>query len=92
LSKILEDKIHNDPFILGCYKNVMSPNVKCVIRTSHMDTLEEEMIKSIEMEEIMIEMGVDLDNILGKVQTQLGGLDIYNQGASSSIKNEEFKP
>jgi hypothetical protein len=57
-----------------------------------MDTLEEAMTKSTEMEEIMIEMGVDPDIILGKVQRQLGGLSIDNQGASSSRKNEEFKP
>jgi hypothetical protein len=40
----------------------------------------------------MIEMGVDPDIILGKVQRLLGGLSIDNQGASSSRKNEEFKP
>jgi hypothetical protein len=32
-----------------------------------MDTLEDAMIKATEMEEIMIEIGVDLDIILGKV-------------------------
>jgi hypothetical protein len=68
LSKILEDKTPNDPVILGCYKNVIPPNVKYSIRTSHLDTLEEAMIKSTEMEEIMIETGVDPDIILGKVQ------------------------
>jgi hypothetical protein len=41
------------------------------------------------MEEIMIEMGVNLDIILGKVQRQLGHLNIDDQGASSSIRNEE---
>jgi hypothetical protein len=66
----------------------MPSNVKYAIRTSQMDTLEEAMIKANDMEEIMIEMGVDLDIILGKVQRQLGGLSIDNQGASSSIKNE----
>jgi hypothetical protein len=91
LSKIPEDKIPNDPVILGCYKNVMPPNVKYAIRTSQMDTLEEAMIKATEMEEIMIEMGVDPDIILGKVQRQLGGLNIDDQGASSSRKNEEKK-
>jgi hypothetical protein len=70
----------------------MPPNVKYAIRTSQMDTLEEAMNKSIEMEEIMIEMGVDSDIILGKVQRKLGGLSIYNQGASSSRKNKKFKP
>jgi hypothetical protein len=40
----------------------------------------------------MIETGVDHDIILGRVQSQLGGLNIDNQGASSSRKNEEFKP
>jgi hypothetical protein len=40
----------------------------------------------------MIEMGVDPDIILGKVQRQLGGLNIDDQGASSSRKNEEKKP
>jgi hypothetical protein len=50
------------------------------------------MTKSIEMEEIMIEMGVDLDIILEKVQRQLGGLSIDNQGDSTSRNNEEFKP
>jgi hypothetical protein len=40
LNKILEDKRPNDPMILGCYKNVMPPNVKFSIRTSQIDTLE----------------------------------------------------
>jgi hypothetical protein len=92
LSNILEDKILNDLVILGCYKNTMSPNVKYAIRTYHMDNLEEAMIKSIKMEEIMIDMGADLDIILGKLQRKLGGLSIDNQGASSSRNNEEPKP
>jgi hypothetical protein len=46
----------------------MPPNVKYTIRTSQMDTLEEAMTKATEMEEIMIEMGVDHDIILGRVQ------------------------
>jgi hypothetical protein len=91
LSKIPEDKIPNDPVILGCYKNAMPPNVKYAIRTSQMDTLEEAMIKATEMEEIMIEAGVDPDIILGKVHRQLGGLNIDDQGASSSRRNEEQK-
>jgi hypothetical protein len=66
----------------------MPPNVKYSIRTSHMDTLEEAMTKSIDIEEIMIEAGVDPDIILGKVKRQLEGLSIDNQGASSSRKNE----
>jgi hypothetical protein len=70
----------------------MPSNVKYSIRTSQMDNLEEEMTKATKMEEIMIEMSVDLDIILGKVQRKLGGLNIDNQGASSSRKNEEFKP
>jgi hypothetical protein len=45
-----------------------------------------------ENEEIMIETGVEPDIILGRVQRKLGGLSIDNQGASSSINNEEFKP
>jgi hypothetical protein len=40
----------------------------------------------------MIETGVDPDIIFRKVQRQLGGLSINNQGASSSRKSEEFKP
>jgi hypothetical protein len=56
-----------------------------------MDTLEEEMIKATKMEEIMIETGVDPDIILGKVQRQLGGLNIDDKRASSSRKNEEQK-
>jgi hypothetical protein len=40
LSKIPEDEKLNDPVILGCYKNAMPPNVKYVIKTSQMDTLE----------------------------------------------------
>jgi hypothetical protein len=91
LSKILEDKILNDPMILGCYKNSMPPNVKYVIRMSQMDTLEEAMIKATEMEEIMIEIGVDPDIILGKVHRQLGGLTIDDQGSFISIRNEEQK-
>ena len=50
------------------------------------------MTKATEMEEIMIEMGVDPDIIMGKVQRQLGGLSIDNQGASSLRKNEELNP
>jgi hypothetical protein len=41
LNKIPEDKRPNDPVILGCYKNVMPPNVKFSIRTSQIDNLEE---------------------------------------------------
>jgi len=33
-------------------------------------------------------MGADLKNILGKVQRNLGGLSIDNQGPSSSRMNE----
>ena len=65
LSRIPEDKRPNDPIILGCYKNVIPPIVKYAIRTSQMDTLEEAMNKSTEMEEIMIEMGANPDIILG---------------------------
>jgi hypothetical protein len=50
LSRILEDKRPNDPVILGCYKNAMPPNVKYSIRTSQMDSLEEEMTKATDME------------------------------------------
>jgi hypothetical protein len=57
-----------------------------------MDTFEEEMTKATEMEEIMIEMGVDANIILGRVQRQMGRLNIDNQGGSSSINNKEFKP
>jgi hypothetical protein len=66
----------------------MPPNVKHAIKTSQMDTLDEAMTKATEMEEIMIEMGVDPDIILGRVQRQMGGLNIDNQGASSSRINE----
>jgi hypothetical protein len=88
LSRILEDKIQNDPVILSCYKNAMSLNVKYSIRTSQMDTLEEAMTKATEMEEIMIEMGADPNIILGRVQRNMGGLNIDNQGASRSRNNE----
>ena len=40
----------------------------------------------------MIETGFDPDIILGRVQRQLGGLSIDNQGSSNSRKNEEFNP
>jgi hypothetical protein len=50
LSRIPKDKIPNDLVILGFYKNAMPPNVKYSMRTSQMDTLEEAMTKSIEME------------------------------------------
>jgi len=43
------------------------------------------------MEEIMIETGVDPDIILGKLQRQLGSMNIDYQGASSLRKNEEKK-
>ena len=66
----------------------MPPNVKYAIRTSQMDTLEEAMNKATKMEEIMIEKGVEPDILLGRVQRQLGELNIDNQGASSSRKNE----
>jgi hypothetical protein len=44
------------------------------------------------MEEIMIETGVDPDIILGRVQRKMDNLNIVDQGASSSKKNEEKKP
>jgi hypothetical protein len=92
LGRVPEDKIPNDLVILGCYKSEVPPNVKYAIKTSQMDTLEEEMTKVTEMEEIMIKMGANPAIILGRVQRNLGGLSIDSQGASSSIKNEEFKP
>jgi hypothetical protein len=70
----------------------MPSNVKDSIKTSEMDNLEEGMTKATEMEEIMIEVGGDLDIILGRVQRHMGGLNIDNQGASNSRKNKEFKP
>jgi hypothetical protein len=92
LSRIPKDKRPNDPIILDFYKNAMALDVKYSIRTSQMDTLEEAMTKAIEMEEIMIETGVEPDIILGRVQRQMGGLNIHNQGAPSSRNNEYFKP
>jgi hypothetical protein len=50
LIRIPEDKIPNDLVILGCYNNAMPPNVKYAIRTSQMDTFEEAMTKSTDME------------------------------------------
>jgi len=50
LSRILEDKIPNEPFILSFYKNAMPLNLKYAIRTSQMDTLEEKMTKATEIE------------------------------------------
>jgi hypothetical protein len=91
LRRIPEDKRPNDPVILGCYKNAMPLNVKYAIKISHMDTLEEAMTKSTDMEEIMIEMSVDPDIILGKEQRHMGGLNIDNEGASNSRRNREFK-
>jgi hypothetical protein len=88
LSRIPKDKRPNDPIILYCYKNAMPLNVKYAIKTSQMDTLEEEMTKATKMEEIMIEMGVDPNIILGRVQMQMGGLNMDNQGASILRKNE----
>jgi hypothetical protein len=41
------------------------------------------------MEENMIETCVDPNIILGKVQRQMGNLNIDDQGASSSKRNEE---
>jgi hypothetical protein len=70
----------------------MPPNVKYAIRTSQMDTLDEAMTKATEMEEIMIETSIDIDIILGRVQRQMGRLNIYNQGDFISRKNEYFKP
>jgi hypothetical protein len=40
----------------------------------------------------MIEIGTNPDIILGKVQRQMGGLNIDSQGASNLRINEEFKP
>jgi hypothetical protein len=88
LSNIPEDMRPNDPVILDFYKNEIPPNVKYAIRTFQMYTLEEEITKATEMEEIMIETGFDPDIILRKIQRQLGGLIIDNKGASSSRKNE----
>jgi hypothetical protein len=92
LSRIPEDKIPNDLVILGFYKNAIASNMKYSIRTSHMDTLEEAMTNATDMEEIMIETSTKPDIILGKVQRQMGGLNIDNQGASILRRNEEFKP
>jgi hypothetical protein len=50
LNKIPEDKRTNDPVILGCYKNSMPPNVKFAIRASQIDTLDEVMIKGMEVD------------------------------------------
>jgi hypothetical protein len=44
-----------------------------------------------EMEEIMLETGVDPDIILGRVQRQMDNLAISNQEASSSRRNEDQK-
>jgi hypothetical protein len=44
------------------------------------------------MEEIMIEIGTDLDIILRRVQRSMDNLNITDQGASSSKNNEEKKP
>jgi hypothetical protein len=45
LSRISEDKRPNELVFLGFYKNAIPLNVKYSIRTSQMDTLEEEMTK-----------------------------------------------
>jgi hypothetical protein len=82
----------NDMVILGCYKNSMPPNVKFSIRASQIDTLDEAITKPMKMEEIMIETGVDPDIILGRVQRQMDNLNITNQEASSSKKNEDKRP
>ena len=91
MNKILEDKRPNDPVILGCYKNAMPLNVRFVIRTSQIDTLEEAMTKATKMEEIMIETSIDPNITLGKVQRKMGNLNIDDQSASSSKRNEEKK-
>lgn len=58
----------NDPIILGCYKNVMLPNVKYSIKTSNIDTFEEAMEKSFEMGDNMIQSNANPNIILGRVQ------------------------
>jgi hypothetical protein len=68
LNKIPEDKRPNDTVILGCLKNFIPPNVKFTIRASQIDTLDEEMIEGKEMEEILIETGVNPDIILGRIE------------------------
>jgi hypothetical protein len=82
----------DNKIILGCYKNSMPSNVKFTIRASQVDTLDEEMIKAIEIEEIMIETSIDHDIILGKVKRRMESLNIVDQGASSLRKNEDQKP
>ena len=77
--------------VLGCYKNGMPANVKFVIRSSQIETLNEATGKATEMEEIMFETGVDPDIILGKVRRQIDNLAIFYQGALRSKKNEDKK-
>jgi hypothetical protein len=92
LNKIPEEKRPNDPVILGCYKNVMPSNVKFTIRASQIETLDEAMIKESKMEESVLETGVDLDIVLGKVKRCMASLNIHDQGKSSSKKNEDQNP
>lgn len=54
LTRTPEDMRPNDPVILGCYKNVMPPNVKYAIKVANIDTLEEALEKAFEMEDNMI--------------------------------------
>jgi len=59
------------------------------IRAAQIDTVEEAMIKATKMVEIMIETCTDLEIIFGKVQRDKGNLNIDDQVASSSKRNEE---
>ena len=68
LTQIPEDMRPNDLVILGCYKNVMPPNVKYAIKATNIDTSEEAMEKHFEMEDNMIPSNANLDIILGRVQ------------------------
>jgi hypothetical protein len=92
LNKIHEEKRPNDPVILGCYKNALSYNVKLAIRDSQIETLDEAISKDTHMEEIMIETDIDPNIILGRVQRHMDSLNIVDQGAYSSKKNEDKCP
>jgi hypothetical protein len=89
LNKILEEQKPNASMILGCYNNAMPSNIKFAIRASQIEYLHATIENATKMEDIILEIGVDLDIILRKIQIQMDNLSISNQEASTSKRNED---
>jgi hypothetical protein len=92
LNQIPEVQCPNDPIIFGYYNNYIPSNVNYAIRASQKNDLNEAIQKATKMEKYMLQINVDLDIILGKVQIQMTSLSIAPQRpyTSRSSKNREI--